>query len=1379
MKRIFWALMVLFVMASCACADIEISAANFPDNIFRAYVRSNFDGDNDGKLDDDEIAAIEYIGVDDSGISSLKGIEYFTALKNISCSRNNITELDLSKNVLLEYLACENNALTTLDVTHNPLLIIINLNNLIDDNYDDSSRFDVSLNMNNLTTLDVSNNPHLELLFIDGSSITQLDVSHNPELRMLHCIDNKLAVLDVSKCPKLESLLPCENNLTYLDTSNNPELISLDVSGNNLTSGNWANNRKLKFLCYNRTRIKTADVSNNSELVDLRFWSSDLEVLDVRNCPNLEILHCHDSKVTKLTLGNHTRLRELNCRNNQLTSLNITGCMNLEGINCRNNKLTGVLDLSGRTALRKLYCQHNHFESVIVTGCTALEELSCNWNLRTISSGDYEITRGLETLDVSTCTSLKRLYCGSNSFTHEIDVSKNLLLEELDCDDCSYRQSMKNIDVSNNLNLTYLNCSYNSIETLDVSRNTKLVHLACGNNSLHTLNLQNNTVLEYLDIRGSYMTEIDLSRNTALKELYCFVNELQNLDLTHNTNLEVIECHRNSLPALNLAGHTALNQDEAVIKGQTVRELNISFEADNVEYPYSLNLNNYMADSQISGVIASSIKGLNDEDEEISSSYANGIIRFSEHPAKVKYTYGTGLGNLSMDVTITSGDTYTGMTSHNNHVYRIITESITWPKAKEYCESLGGHLLTITSREEHDVIERMLADAYHSELGVSYKYSSCFWIGGEKKNNSWQWITGEKITDTDSSSMSDGELSTTRADYLLITFMGNYHVPETSFQQRYFICEWDSVSADSAPLSEQFMLYTEDPEAYYDGLEFYGAIPEPTDLSHLANNPPVMNSMNGTIYASAALPSYYDLRDYGHVTNIKNQNPYGTCWAFASVGAIESNYLVQNPGGTVPDLSELHLAWYIFRDSRQGYSFPLNDAGKSILNQGGWPSMPIAMFSRMSGPALESELPYSDAGILSTVIAGRTPESYTRPLRLKEAYSIGSVTANNRDLVKNLVMNYGAVMISYSHSGSNMLKSAYYNTDKRTNHAVEIIGWDDDYPRSNFGEQPSANGAWLVRNSWGTAWADSGYFWMSYEQYIGDATVFIAGDTIDGLKHYGYDELGSITAIKYQWSANIFRANENEKLIEIGFHTRDNNVSYEIYINMLGSELPIHPGAVSSPVLSGTMTHAGYHTVALSNLLELEKDEYFSVILKTGKSSNYTYVSAVESHWGFKGVTVNEGESYFASPNVPVSSDWIDGKRMASGPYNACVKAFTIPSGTEVTKPSINTSSLPGGKVMETYSYTLAASGTSPLTWSVSGLPEGLSLINSTIKGTPLNAGNYNVYVAVRNAAGSDSRTLSLRITSSSTGGGEGGCNSFSGIYALFALSVCVFMKKH
>lgn len=1258
MKRIFLALMMLFIMVSCACADVEISAANFPDNNFRACIRRICDYDSDGMLTDDDLAFPGYMDVSSQDISSLKGIELFTGLAGLNCENNNLT----------------------------------------------------------------------------GT----LDLSRNTNLENIDCSDNRIEQLNITGCM----------NLIYIDCRNNILTGSLDLSG--------------------RTNLAAIDCYNNK-----------LESLNITGCMNLESVNCRENELTgTLDLSGRTKLTYVNCRINKLTGLNLTGCMNLESINCRNNKLTGALDLSGRTALTLLSCSHNHFESVNVTGCTALEELSCNWNLRTISSGDYEISRGLETLDVSTCTSLKRLYCGSNSLTQELDVSKNLLLEELDCDDCSYRQSMKHLDVSNNLNLTYLNCSYSSIETLDVSRNTKLVHLACGNNSLHELNLQNNTALEYLDIRGSYMTEIDLSRNTALKELYCFVNELQTLDLTHNTNLEVIECHRNSLAALNLAGHTALKQDEAVIKGQTVRELNISFDADNVEYPYSLNLNNYMASSQISGVIASTIKGLNDEDEEISSSYANGIIRFSEHPAKVKYTYGTGLGNLSMDVMITSGDTYTGMTSHNNHVYRIITESITWPKAKEYCESLGGHLLTITSREEHDVIERMLADAYHSELGVSYKYSSCFWIGGEKKNNSWQWITGEKIIDTDSSSLSNTELSTTRADYLLITFMGNFHVPETTLQQRYFICEWDSVSLDSAPLSEQFMLWSADPEAYYDGLEFYGAIPEPTDLSHLANNPPVMNSMNSAVYASAELPSQYDLRDYGHITSIKNQGSYGTCWAFASVGAVESNYLVNNPGASVPDLSELHLAWYTFRDSRQGYSFPLNDANDGILDQGGWPSMPIALFSRLAGPALESELPYSYAGRLSTVTAGRTPESYTRPLRLKEAYTIGRITANNRELVKNLIINHGAVMISYSHSDSNIVRSAYYSTDRIINHAVEIIGWDDNYSRSNFRNQPSSNGAWLVRNSWGSSWGSSGCFWMSYEQYIDSATVFIAEDTIEGLKHYGHDELGSITSISSQWSANVFRTDDDENLIEIGFYTRDNNVPYEIYINRLGSELPVNPGAVSSPVLSGTMPNAGYHTVTLTNPIELEKGKYFSVILKSGKSSSYSFISAVESHWRSGGAAVNEGESYFASSNSPVSSDWTDGKRITGRPYNACVKAFTVPSGTDVVSPAIITSSLPDGKRGEVYSYTLTASGAKPVTWSVSGLPEGLSISDSTITGIPLSTGTYSVYVTVRNAAGSDSRTLSLRITSAGGSSGGGGCDSFSGIYALLALSVYAFMKK-
>ena len=1299
MKRILSALMVLFVMASCACADVEISAANFPDNIFRAYVRETCDDNNDGILTDEDLEYPGWIDVSGQGISSLKGIEFFTGLNGLNCENNNLTgTLDLSRNTALTWLSCSDNQLESLNITG-----CINL----------------------------------EYVYCSNNQLTgNLNLGGRAALKEAYFNNNKLTgTVNVSGCTSLTHLNLDTNSLTgTLDLSSNPALI--------------------------------------------RVWCgiNQLEHLNITGCMNLERLNCIDNRLTgTLDLSGRTRLTYVNCNTNHLEHLNLTGCMALEEVRCNRNELTGTLDLSGRTALKNLRCANNHFESVNVTGCTALEELNCGFNSRITESFDnYVISHGIASLDVSTCTALRVLNCYNNSIL-QLDVSKNLLLEELNCEDNWYSgNSIKNLDVSNNVNLTYLNCAYNNIDVLDVSRNSKLVHLDCGNNNLHSLNLQNNPALEYLDFRGSYLTEIDLSRNTALKELYCFVNELQTLDLSRNTNLEIIECHRNSLSALNLAGHTSLKVEEAVIKHQTVKELNIAFSADNVEYPYSLNLNDYMTSSQINGIIVSTIKGLNDEDEEISSSYADGIIRFSEYPAKVKYNYGTGLGNLSMDVMITSGDTYTGMTSYKNHVYRIITKDISWPQAKEYCESLGGHLLTITSREEHDVLERMLADAYHSELGLSYKSSSCFWVGGEKKNDSWQWITGEEVTDTDSSSRTG--IPSTTADYLMITFMGNYAVPNASLQRRYFICEWDSIPVESAPLSEQFMLYSADPEAYYDGLEFYGAIPEPTDLSHLEDNPPVNSSVNDSVYASA-LPSRYDLRDYGHITDIKNQDPYGTCWAFASIGAIESNYLVQNPGGTVPDLSELHLAWFAFRDSRQGYSFPLNYSDKHILNQGGFHSMPVAMFSRMSGPALESDLPYSRASNVNTLTSGRLPESYTRPFKLKDAYTIGKINESNRDFVKNIVINHGAVMISYLHSSEGVHGSSYYNPSEKTNHAVEIIGWDDNYSRSNFRNQPSSNGAWLIRNSWGEYGDENGCFWMSYEQNIGNATAYIIEDTIEGLRHYGHDELGSTSSVKYQWSANIFKAQDNEKIIEVGFYTKDNNVPYTIYINKLGSELPVNPGTLSSPVLSGTMANACYHALSLTNPIELEKGEYFSVILKSGKSSEYDYVSAIESR--LRGSMVNEGESYFASSNTPVSSDWTDGKRISTGPFNACVKAFTVPSSTEIVKPSITSSRLPDGKTGERYSFTLTASGTNPITWSVSGLPEGLSLSNSTITGTPSKSGSFSVYVSAKNLAGSDTKTLSLTITSGNGDDKPGpDCSSFSGIHVLLALSIYAFMKK-
>ena len=81
---------------------------------------------------------------------------------------------------------------------------------------------------------------------------------------------------------------------------------------------------------------------------------------------------------------------------------------------------------------------------------------------------------------------------------------------------------------------------------------------------------------------------------------------------------------------------------------------------------------------------------------------------------------------------------------------------------------------------------------------------------------------------------------------------------------------------------------------------------------------------------SYALPSRYDLRDYERITSIKNQGIPGPCWAFAALGAMESNYLTQklNTDGKIPDLSEMHLAFYTYKDPDSKRNFtPLHSSG--------------------------------------------------------------------------------------------------------------------------------------------------------------------------------------------------------------------------------------------------------------------------------------------------------------------------------------------------------------------------------------------------------------------------------------------------------------------
>ncbi|NNU76548.1 leucine-rich repeat domain-containing protein [Clostridium estertheticum] len=154
----------------------------------------------------------------DSNESSLNGIEYFTELTYLDCTKKSIKTLDLSKNTALTMLRCSYSNLTTLDLSKNIKLT------------------DLDCSYTKLKTLDLSKNTALSWLDCSQNQLTTLDLSKNIKLSLLNCYDNKLKALDLSKNIKLYWLACNMNNIKTLDLRKNTALTMLDCAGNELTS---------------------------------------------------------------------------------------------------------------------------------------------------------------------------------------------------------------------------------------------------------------------------------------------------------------------------------------------------------------------------------------------------------------------------------------------------------------------------------------------------------------------------------------------------------------------------------------------------------------------------------------------------------------------------------------------------------------------------------------------------------------------------------------------------------------------------------------------------------------------------------------------------------------------------------------------------------------------------------------------------------------------------------------------------------------------------------------------------------------------------------------------------------------------------------------
>ena len=406
-----------------------------------------------------------------------------------------------------------------------------------------------------------------------------------------------------------------------------------------------------------------------------------------------------------------------------------------------------------------------------------------------------------------------------------------------------------------------------------------------------------------------------------------------------------------------------------------------------------------------------------------------------------------------------------------------------------------------------------------------------------------------------------------------------------------------------------------------------GLIPSPLDRSHLISQASVLATQ------LAGTPSSYDLRTLGYVTPIRDQGSCGSCWAFGSYGPLES-WLLMNAAETW-DLSENHLKNY------HGFD-PAPCAGGNA-------DMSTAYLARWAGPVSEADDPYHDLDDRPS--PGGPCQKYLNS-------ALWFFTDTN---IKNALMTYGGMYTSmrmdlaYYNSSE---YTYYYNGSNSANHAVTLIGWDD----SKVVTGAPGSGAWLIKNSWGTGWGDSGFFWISYYDSVAVqyAVAFCdAVPTSSYATNYQYDPLGWTTSVGYSsttaWAANIFTPTANERLTAVGLYAGADATSYIIYVydTFYGGTFSSLLGSVS-----GTLSNSGYHTIPLTSPIDLTTGNDFSVVVKF-TTPDYNYPIPVEMDFaGYSsGATAGPGQSYVSSTGTTFTDITTYGEFENT---NVCIRGLTI-----------------------------------------------------------------------------------------------------------------------
>jgi hypothetical protein len=362
-----------------------------------------------------------------------------------------------------------------------------------------------------------------------------------------------------------------------------------------------------------------------------------------------------------------------------------------------------------------------------------------------------------------------------------------------------------------------------------------------------------------------------------------------------------------------------------------------------------------------------------------------------------------------------------------------------------------------------------------------------------------------------------------------------------------------------------------------------------------------------------SLPTTYDLRTVGGVTPIKKQLG-GTCWTHGTMAAIESNLLVTGQWKKLnmlrlPALSEYHLDWWngFNRHANEDVKDPASDKTALKVHVGGDYRVAAAYLSRGDGAVV-----ISSADVRRPNFAEWHPKApakldptykrlYVRDI---EWFTIGD-NLEGIDLLKKRIMTEGAIGTCYAAGGKTLSTDFIHyqpaDTKQDPNHAVAIIGWDDNKV-TNDRRRRGKPGAWLIKNSWGVKRGEDGYYWISYydkhccrHPEMG-AVSFRNLEPMIYSRIYYHDAHGWRDTMKDVSKAfNAFKASGRQTVKAVSFYTAQHDVNYtlKVYSNFENGKLS---GELVSQ--SGTIDYCGLHTIDLRAPVKLKENDQFFVYVE-------------------------------------------------------------------------------------------------------------------------------------------------------------------------------------